>query len=49
MGFPVTLEAEAKRFGNGAHITVPKAWIGRKVVLRVVRDSGKAENLVPAS
>ena len=31
------LDAEAKSFGSGAHVIVPKAWIGATV--KVVRTS----------
>lgn len=25
------IETEVSKFGNGAHVTVPKDWIGKKV------------------
>lgn len=33
-------QKKATAFGNGAHIIVPKAWIGRKFIVVVVPDGG---------
>lgn len=35
---PEEIEVEIVAFGNGAHITLPKGLIGRKILYRVVED-----------
>jgi putative transposon-encoded protein len=36
------IDKEAKQFGSGAHVTVPKQWIGENV--KIVRVSDKHQN-----
>ena len=38
------LTATAKRFGNGAHVIVPKGWAGRKVKVVLLAEDEKEKN-----
>ena len=32
------IETEVSKFGNGAHITVPKEWVGKKVRVTILEE-----------
>lgn len=32
---------EAKKFGSGAHVTVPRSWVGDEVQVINLTDKGK--------
>lgn len=35
------IDTEVAKFGNGAHITVPKDWVGKKVRVTILEDDEK--------
>jgi len=35
------IEGVVKKIGNGAHVMVPKAWIGKKVLVRLLQSESK--------
>ena len=41
MDIPIEGIAEVKLFGTGAHISVPKAWFGRKVRVSLINEPKK--------
>lgn len=32
------IESEVSKFGNGAHVTVPKDWVGKRVRVTLLDD-----------
>lgn len=35
------IEAKVTHLGNGAHVMVPKDWLGKKVRVSLIEDPGK--------
>lgn len=40
---PPYIESEVAAIGNGAHVYVPKEWVGKKVRVTPLEEEGKEE------